>query len=84
LVVAGVKGIGSAIAAITQPVLMAVVYVSVIVPDVVGILKLAPPKKEVVAFFYSAVWLEVASEEVKLPPPPEPVTSGLKMASAAA
>jgi hypothetical protein len=75
----------SAIATMTQSVLVAVVYVSVIVPDVVAILKLAPPKNEVVALFHKVVWLDVASEEVKLPPPPpEPVTSGLKIARAAA
>jgi hypothetical protein len=55
----------------------------VIVPEVVAILKLAPPKKEVVALFHNVVWLEVASAEVELPPP-EPVMSGLKMVSAAA
>ena len=40
----------------TQWVLIAVVYVSAIVPDVVATLKLAPPKKEVVAFFRRVVW----------------------------
>jgi hypothetical protein len=60
----------SAIATITQSVLVAVVYVPVIVPDVVAILKLAPPKKDVVALFHKVVWLDVASEEVKPPPPP--------------
>jgi hypothetical protein len=72
---------GSATAAITQSVLVAVVYVSEMVPNVVAILKLAPPKVVVAALLMRVVRLEVASDDAPLPPPPE---AGLKLAIAAA